>query len=132
MSKIVQAVNAMVATPDRIAKVVKVGDEYFFLYDKYRWSIRRHDDGSIGLWYYPGGQGLDELAARSSDDEWQDVDMVYYVDTRIGTKEARASFAELYTVVTERLHNINTVLDDRSEERRVGKECRSRWSANDE
>jgi len=38
--------------------------------------------------------------------------MVKYSDTEVGTKEAKSSFAELYTIVKERLYGVNDVLDD--------------------
>ena len=38
--------------------------------------------------------------------------MVTYKDTEIGTKEAKASFAELHTLIKERVYGVNDVLDD--------------------
>lgn len=111
MSKIVQAVNAMVANPDLITKVVRGDSEYFFLYkDKYKWSMTKRPKG-LYLWYYPGEESLEELAARDPGG-FDDVDMVSYSDVEIGTTEAKASFAELFTLLNEKIYGVNLVLED--------------------
>ena len=38
--------------------------------------------------------------------------MVTYDTSQIGTKEAKASFAELYGILEEKLHGVDDVLDD--------------------
>lgn len=112
MSKIVQAVNAMISNPDKITKVLKGNDEYFFLYrDKYKWSIRGDNENGHVLFYYPGSETLEELAATGGS-EWGAVDMVVYKDADIGTKEAKATFAELLSLIRERVFGVNLVLDD--------------------
>lgn len=111
MSKIIQAVNAMISNPSAITKVIKKADDIYFLYKgKYKWSITIQNDDSM-LWYYPGTESIEQLA--STDDwEWENVPMVTYRTSEIGTREARASFAELYVVLKERLYKVNEVLDD--------------------
>ena len=43
MTKIVQAVNAMISNPDKIKSVIPNGQEFFFIYkDKYKWSILKN------------------------------------------------------------------------------------------
>jgi hypothetical protein len=114
MSKIVQAVNAMVATPDRIKSVqAGSGEELFFVYDgKYKWSMRRdNNDGSYHLWYYPGDTSIEALASTEGP-EWEDVAMIGYHDKDIGTREAKASFAELYTIVKEKVFGMDEILDE--------------------
>lgn len=112
MSKIVQAVNAMISKPENITTVIKANDEFFFLYlDKYKWSMRRRDDQHL-LWFYPGSEPIEQLVARADCGEWEGVDMVTYNDKDIGTKEAQASFSELYTLLKERVFGVNKVLDD--------------------
>lgn len=110
--KIVQAVNAMISNPDKITKVIKNDEEYFFIYrDAYKWSMRKNEEGEHVLWFYPFEENIENLAAYGADD-WANVNMVAYKDSEIGTKEARASFAELYTLLKERVFGMNFVLDD--------------------
>ena len=112
MSKIVQAVNAMIANPKLITKVIKGEREIFFLYkEKYKWSMAKNEQGH-SLWFYPGTDSLEQLASYEGFD-WEDnVPMVFYQDTKIGTKEAKASFAELYTLLNEKVFGVGEVLDD--------------------
>lgn len=114
MSKIVQAVNAMISNPDKISGVVVQERKYFFLYDrKYKWSISRYttDSGTdeYFLRYYPGDDTLEQLAAERV---MADEKVVSYDTEEIGTREARESFRELCTTVKERLLNVNKALDE--------------------
>lgn len=113
MSKIVQAVNSMIANPGNITNVIKGESESFFLYKgKYKWSICCREDG-YHLWFYPGNETIETLASYESG-EWgyENVAMLHYHDAEIGTKEAKASFAELHTLVKEKAYGIDKVLDD--------------------
>lgn len=111
MSKIVQAVNAMISNPRYIINVTAANEELFFLYKgKYIWSMRKDDDEYI-LWFYPSGD-MEELMIRSNNGNWEGVQMVTYKTSEIGTKEGRNSFAELYTLLTEREFGLNDVLED--------------------
>lgn len=113
MSKIVQAVNAIVANPDHIGNVIRGQDgELFFLYKKkYKWSMVRKNDGDYWLWFYPADESLEKLVTYEGHD-WEGMPMVTYRASEIGTKEAKASFAELYGILNERVHGVNEVLDD--------------------
>jgi hypothetical protein len=113
MSKIVQAVNAMISNKPLITSVISSNDEIFFTYrDKYIWSVRREPDSNeFLLWHYPGTDDIEQIAGNEGDD-WERVPMVVYKTAEIGTKEARASFAELYSMVKERLYGMDDVLDD--------------------
>lgn len=112
MSKIVQAVNAMISNPENITKVLKGNDEYFFLYkNKYSWSMARRENDEHILWFYPGVENIEELVQHDGHD-WEGVNMVAYRDTEIGTREAKASFAELFTLLKECVFGVNKVLDD--------------------
>jgi len=112
MSKIVQAVNAMISNPDLISNVVPNDKEFFFLYKgKYKWSIARRDENTHIIWYYPGTESLESLASYGGND-WEGTPMVTYKDAEIGTKEAKASFSELYTIIKERAYGVNEVLED--------------------
>lgn len=113
MSKIVQAVNAMITNPRFITEVKEGGGEIFFLYkEKYAWSMK--DDRAVKhLWYYPGNHSIDYLVdCARSEMSWDGITMVHYNDGEIGTKEAKASFAELFTMLKERVYGVNDVLND--------------------
>lgn len=111
MSKIVQAVNAMIANSKLITTVVRRGDDLFFLYkDKYKWSIAKRGEEYL-LWFYPGKETLEQIASHEGAD-WDKVDMVTYRDSEIGTHEAKASFSELYQLLGEKVYGVNDVLDD--------------------
>lgn len=112
MSKVVQAINAMISNPTLITNVMRNDNEYFFLYKgKYKWSISRDSKGDFHLFYYPGNEELAHLASYESYD-WEGTAMVAYNETDIGTKEATASFSELHTLIKEQLYGVNKVLDD--------------------
>jgi hypothetical protein len=112
VSKIVQAVNAMISNQDKISSAMQSGSEVFFLYkDKYKWSILRTNEGEHSLFFYPGVESLADLVGYD-DFEMNHVSMLRYSDREIGTKEAKASFAELLIVVKEHVYGVNQVLDD--------------------
>lgn len=103
----------MISNPDNITKVLRGSRELFFLYKgKYKWSMRREGD-THSLWFYPGNERIEQLVGHDDpESDWDGVSMVHYSDTEIGTKEARASFSELFTLLKERVFGVNTVLDD--------------------
>lgn len=112
MSKVVQAVNAMISNPTLITNVIPNGAELFFLYKgKYKWSINKNNKGEHHLFFYPGTEELEDLASTMGE-YWEHVPMLGYSDIEIGTKEATASFADLYTLIKERAYGVNEVLDD--------------------
>lgn len=112
MSKIVQAVNAMISNPDHITNVMRNNRELFFVYKgKYNWSISKSEEGEYYLFFYPEDADIARLAHYDGLD-WEGTTMVTYAATEIGTKEANASFAELYTLIKERVYGVNAVLDD--------------------
>ncbi|MCK4225041.1 MAG: hypothetical protein KAX39_07655 [candidate division Zixibacteria bacterium] len=115
MSKIVRVVNAMIEKSDKITEVTPAqgrSDEYYFLYDgKYRWSVSYDDDANTYfVHYYPNQQAIRSLAAA-----WEmDVppESVAYNTADLGTREAYASFRDLYKLVQEKVHGIDGVFDD--------------------
>jgi hypothetical protein len=112
MSKIVQAVNSMIAHSELISDVMQGDDEYFFVYkNKYKWSMAQRDS-EIFLWYYPGSESLQQLSQAEAIGDWEDINMVKYTDKEIGTKEATASFQELFLIVKEKVFRVDEVLDD--------------------
>jgi hypothetical protein len=111
MSKIVQAVNAMITNADFISDVRRGKDELFFLYKgKYTWSIKKIN-ADFFIYFYPTAN-IDELIDAERSSSWEDVDMVVYRAGEIGTVEAKASFSELYTVLKEQEFGVNSVLDE--------------------
>lgn len=113
MSKIVQAINAMISNPKLFNKIIKEGEELFFLYkEKYKWSMRRNDAGAYFLYYYPTQISLEDLA-RFEPYQWENFsEMIIYRDSDIGTKEAKSSFADLYRLLTEKVFGVDEVLED--------------------
>lgn len=115
MSKIVQAVNAMIANQDHISNVIPSThnkNEYFFVYkNKHVWSMLKNDDSDHRLFFYPNTNNIDYLSSLEGH-EWSDVQMVSYLDSEIATKEAKSSFSELHTILKEKLYGINDVLDE--------------------
>ena len=112
MSKVVQAVNAMITNSKDISNVIKSGNELYFLYNKkYKWSMAAKD-GEYHLWFYPGSNTLESLIFQLENGDIDNISMVHYIDADIGTKEARASFADLYMVLSEKIYGIDEVLDD--------------------
>lgn len=109
MSKIVQAVNSMIANSNLISKVIKNDNEIYFIYkEKYKWSIVKRN-GEVALFYYPGNIDFEYLASL---EDFDGVDIVHYSDKEIGTKEAKASFIELYDLINGKVYEIDSVLDD--------------------
>jgi hypothetical protein len=116
MSKIVQAVNAMISNPDLIGSVMEgatESPEVFFLYNgRHKWSMRKDGDGDYHLFYYPGEQKLEQLA-RMDDDDWQNFrEMAHYSANQIGTREAKASFRDLYNLLNEKVYGLDEALTD--------------------
>ncbi|MFM0501935.1 hypothetical protein [Paraburkholderia caffeinilytica] len=112
MSKIVQAANVMISRKNLITDVTSGDKEIFFTYNgKYHWSIAKRDDDTL-LWFYPRAESLEELVGRSHHQEWEDVEMVTYRSSEIGTREASETFDELYTTIKEKLFGVDEVLDD--------------------
>ncbi|MFY9261491.1 MAG: hypothetical protein WAO71_13400 [Gallionella sp.] len=112
MSKIVQAINVMIANPELITNVLSGDGEFFFLYKgKYKWGITQREQ-KLFLWFYPGKESLEELESLSHMGAWEGVDMVKYVDAEIGTREAIASFSELYTLIKEKRYGVQEMLED--------------------
>ena len=116
MSKIVTAINVMVSNPDRINNVVKGynDSECFFIYDgKHPWSILKRQDGDYFLAYYPGDQDIYKLA-EIPDEYWdqENIHCVIYTSKELGTKEAKESMAELFSMINEKVYGMDGVLDD--------------------
>jgi hypothetical protein len=112
MSKVVQAINAIISNPDQISNVLKTHDQIFFLYKgKYKWSMSETDEDDHYLCFYPGDEDIG-LLVEYEERGWEDVPRLAYSAKDIGTKEAKASFSELYTLIEERLYGVNEVLDD--------------------
>lgn len=115
MSKVISAANAMIANPKKIAPVLKgSGDEIFFCYDgKYNWSMT-NPNGNHFLFFYPAisNYTLKQLAKIDDPDEWEHLPMIRYDANEIGTREATATFSELYLLIKEMVFGVNDALDD--------------------
>lgn len=115
MSKIIEAVNVMASNKDKFDMVLQGAheSEIFFRYaGKHKWSIIKNDSGEYYLHYYPGNYNLEKMAAWPPE-EWHGFSgMVSYNSKDLGTKEARESLGELYTLVKEKVYGMDDVLED--------------------
>ncbi|MDP9533964.1 hypothetical protein Q7L38_15420 [Pseudomonas protegens] len=118
MSKIVVAVNVMIENKEQISSVQRgrgaIEGELFFLYEhKHKWSIFKvpEIEDEYILCYYPGDGSLRAYAQMGEDTDWDEIDIVFYRTKDIGTKEARQSFAELYSTVKELNFGMDAILD---------------------
>lgn len=111
MSKVVQAVNSMVSQAELISGVIQSerGEIYFVFGNKYVWSIDQAPADDFVLYFYPDQT---EPKEAMMSDSVPGVPTVRYRSSEIGTREAKASFAELYTIVSSKLWNMEQVLND--------------------
>ena len=115
MSKIVEAVNVMISNQDKLDSV-RQGSyhaEVFFRYNKkHKWSILKNESGDFYLHYYPGPHSIEDMASWP-DEAWDDFrGMISYNSKDLGTKEAKDSLRELYTVVKEKVYGMDDILAD--------------------
>lgn len=112
MSKIVQAVNAMIENKDLLSSVIPSGKEIYFLYkQRHKWSMVQYEDGYHRLFFYPSNRSLEEIAAMEPEDWEHFSEMVVYYDKE-GAREAKESFADLYAVLKEKVYGMDKVLDE--------------------
>lgn len=112
MSKIIRAINAMIARSEKVSNVIARGSEYYFLYDeKYRWSLSYDEQDDVyHLCYYPGDEPLEQLAYGNFSRE-DSPPFVHYSSSDFGTREASESMLNLYTLLKEKVYGISDVLD---------------------
>ena len=109
MSKIVQAVNSMISSVEKISDVSKSGSEYFFKYNnKYIWGIYEKEEEYV-LSFYPETENIEDLLYEAN---WENISAVIYSTYELKTKEAFESFQELYLKVKEKLFAVDIVLND--------------------
>lgn len=116
MSKVISAANAMIMNSKKISPVLlgRGGSEIFFTYDgKYNWSMTC-PEGNYFLFFYPSSSNysLEQLARIDDPEEWEHLAMVRYDAKELGTREAMETFAELYTVIKEKVYKVDEALDD--------------------
>jgi len=112
MSKIIQAVNSMIANKDKISDVKWVEDSEFVLFlfnGKYKWAIRPSGNDDFTLFFFKTDLSIDELADIGS---WENEASIRYSAKELGTKEAFVSFRELNQIVQEKVLGIDAALDD--------------------
>jgi hypothetical protein len=114
MSKIVQAVNAMISNSEQISKVRKRKNEYFFLYmDNYKWSIfHLEDTDDYILKFYPSDISFEDLISKLDIEGDYFIEHVAYNSRDLGTKEAYHTFKEIHMIVMEKTFGVDKVLDD--------------------
>ena len=64
---------------------------------------------------------------KRSDGRWE-ARYTLGIDPKTGKQIQKSVYGKTQKEVRQKLTAITAEIDDRSEERRVGKECRSRWS----
>lgn len=112
MSKIIQAVNSMISNSNLLEDVVYGhNNEVFFEYkNKYKWSIKQQDEG-YSLWFYRTELSIESLA-QIENEEWEQINMIHYSTKDLASKEAYASFEELYRIVKEKVFGMDKILDE--------------------
>ena len=110
-ARIVEAINTMILNSNSIGSVVQNENEFIFSYKgKYVWGISESQNSSdYFLYFYPQVVSTRDLAGIT---DWANVSSVSYSSKEFGTSEARSSMAELMTIVREKLHGMDKVLDD--------------------
>lgn len=110
--KIVEAINTMISNPQKISNIIKVNNEYFFLYnDKYKWSLNKNENDDYFLFLYPDKSKSLEYFSEFTD--WQGYsDFVTYKSSEIKTREAIESFSELYLLLSKKTLGVDDILDD--------------------
>ncbi|MGV0996176.1 hypothetical protein [Empedobacter falsenii] len=110
--KIIQVINTMITNSNKISKVLKNKDEYFFLYnEKHKWSINRDEESNFILYFYPTDTyNIKELA---NFDDWHNFnEMVTYKSEDMKSREAFESFSELYQIVSEKLYGLDDIFNE--------------------
>ncbi len=114
MSKIVSAINAMISNSDLISNIVEGWDssELFFMYDGiHKWSVTKSYQGELSIHYYSTDEKVEYLANMPQDERAKLTKTVSYSSETLGTREARESLEELYTVLQEKLFGMDKVFD---------------------
>lgn len=110
--KIIQVINAMIIKQEKISSVLKVGNEYFFLYNNiHKWSIVKSTDENYFLHFYPtNDMTLDQLSRYQN---WTDYSgIITYNSSDLKTQEASESFRELYQIVAEKVFGLDDIFDE--------------------
>jgi hypothetical protein len=109
--KIIIVINTMIKNRDKIKEVVEYSGKYYFIYNKYLWSIDYFpaEDNYI-LSYYPE-LNMDDLKIIGTANHHQ-LKRIDYSFTQYKTMEAYETFQELYQIVKEGFYNIDEVIED--------------------
>jgi hypothetical protein len=125
MSRIIQAINSMIINRDQITETSEYKSEYFFKFLNYVWSIKSISSDSIFdmfhnqirsstedyiLTYYPGYTSVS--SALNDVIQNKTIKVVRYSDDTFKSQEATESFRDLYKTITEKVYNLDNVLDD--------------------
>ena len=110
MTKIILAANSMISHPEKISDItLEERGEIYFKYDnKTVWGIENDNQDYI-LRLYPQTKDIDELISVTS---WNNYPMVSYSTMELKTREAYETFKELYSLLNEKLYNVDKLLDD--------------------
>lgn len=120
-SKIIIAVNSMISNEQNISRVERSGklaaNGYAFSYNEYVWLIFRYEDAhgiqEHILHYFPEMDSDDiQSIVDMDEDDWDSTKRVTYRTSEIDTTEARATFSELFVMLSEKAYGIDDVLND--------------------
>lgn len=100
----------MIENSEKISNIAKRGEEFFFIYKGYIWSIIMTSSSAIFLTFYPRTKNVSELTEVST--PRKDRDFVVYSASEIKTKEAEESFNGLYSIIKEKFYGIDKMFND--------------------
>lgn len=110
-NRIIQAVQTMLSNKKNIVETTGDGNEFYFLYKKYVWSISPAPNGHFILCFYPNASSPINLF--DGDGVFLEDTIYIAYDTReIGTPESKTIFKNLHILARDIYYRSDEVLDD--------------------
>ena len=110
-NRIVQAVMTMLSNKKNILEVAGDGNEFYFLYKKYVWSISPTINDHFSLCFYPHASSPFNLF--DGDGVFiSDTIFIAYDTQEFGTPEAKKAFKNLHLLARDIYFKSDEVLDD--------------------
>jgi len=111
MNKVIQAVNSMIVNKEKISSAGWVPDSEWILFlynNKHKWAMKKNNEEYL-LLFLKTDESLNKIRDVT---EWEYIPSISYSSQKMGTKEAVASFNELYKILEEKVLGIEEVLDE--------------------
>ena len=111
MNKIIQAVNSMIVNKEKISNAGWVPDSEWILFlynNKYKWAMKKQNEDYL-LLFLKTDENIEKIREVT---DWEYIASICYSSQKLGTKEAIASFSELYKILEEKVLGIDEVLDE--------------------